>query len=133
METLNAFLRGAPARSERPLYDLLRQLPLLSAAPGAAVDYEAADAALLVSIADNAETAMCVIHRGLQAIGVLLANSSPEYETKELSAATVEAIGWLIAELADVSATAHLYSAACRRHTFDFDPPEPRVTPPAIP
>ena len=45
--------------------DLLLQLPLLTARPGEAIQYEEADAFLLVQIADHAELAMNTIHLGL--------------------------------------------------------------------
>lgn len=43
--------------TERPMRDLLLQLPLLAARPGETIQYEEADAFLLVQIAENAEVA----------------------------------------------------------------------------
>lgn len=48
--------------TERPMRDLLLQLPLLAARPGETIQYEEADAFLLVQIAGNAEVAMNTIH-----------------------------------------------------------------------
>jgi hypothetical protein len=113
--------------SERPMRDLLLQLPLLTASPGEAIQYEEADAFLLIQIAENAEVAMNTIHLGLSAVGQILARAAPEVETGEISGDATEALGWLLAELGDFAATAFCLSAACRRHTADFAPPTPRA------
>lgn len=107
--------------------DLLLQLPLLTARPGETIQYEEADAFLLVQIAENAEVAMNTIHLGLSAVGQILARAAPEVETGEISGDATEALGWLLAELGDFAATAFCLSAACRRHTADFAPPAPRT------
>jgi len=113
--------------TERPMRDLLLQLPLLAARPGETIQYEEADAFLLVQIAENAEVAMNTIHLGLSAVGQILARAAPEVETGEISGDATEALGWLLAELGDFAATAFCLSAACRRHTADFAPPAPRT------
>ena len=118
-----AHMRGGGS----PMRDLLLQLPLLPAKTGESIEYEAADAALLVQIADNAETAMNTIHLGLSAVGHLLAYAAPEVETGEISGDAAEALGWLMAELGTFAATAFCLSAACRRHTADFAPAKPRA------
>lgn len=119
--------------TERPMRDLLLQLPLLTAHPGEAIQYEKADAFLLVQIAENAEVAMNTIHLGLSAVGQILARAAPEVETGEISGDATEALGWLLAELGDFAATAFCLSAACRRHTADFAPPAPRTIASALP
>ena len=91
------------------------------------IQYEEADAFLLVQIAENAEVAMNTIHLGLSAVGHILARAAPEVETGEISGDATEALGWLLAELGDFAATAFCLSAACRRHTADFAPPAPRT------
>jgi len=63
--------------------DLLLQLPLLTARPGETIQYEEADAFLLLQIAENAEVAMNTIHLGLSAVGQILARAAPEVETGE--------------------------------------------------
>lgn len=47
---------GAQVSTMRPARDLLHQLPLLLTRPDLSVDYEAADAALLLALAENGET-----------------------------------------------------------------------------
>ena len=104
--------------SSRPMRDLLLQLPLLTANSAEVIQYEKADAVVLAQIADNAETAMNVIHLGLSAVGHILAHAAPE-----VGSDTVEALGRLMEELGSFAATAFSLSAACRHHTADFSPP----------
>ena len=108
--------------SSRPMRDLLLQLPLLTATPAEVIQYEEADAVVLAQIADNAETAMNVIHLGLSAVGHILAHAAPEVGS-DIGSDTVEALGRLMEELGSFAATAFSLSAACRHHTADFSPP----------
>ena len=108
--------------SNRPMRDLLLQLPLLTATPAEVIQYEEADAVVLAQIADNAETAMNVIHLGLSAVGHILAHAAPEVGS-DIGSDTVEALGRLMEELGSFAATAFSLSAACRHHTADFSPP----------
>lgn len=108
--------------SSRPMRDLLLQLPLLTANSAEVIQYEKADAVVLTQIADNAETAMNVIHLGLSAVGHILAHAAPEVGS-DIGSDTVEALGRLMEELGSFAATAFSISAACRHHTADFSPP----------
>ena len=69
---------GANVSTMRPARDLLHQLPMLPTRPDLSVDYEAADAALLLALAENSETVMNTFQHGLSALGVILAHASPE-------------------------------------------------------
>lgn len=113
---------GATTQTMRPIRDLLLQLPLLTVTPELDIDYVAADPALLVQLADNAEKTMRTIHLGLSAVGLLLAHSAPEVETREISGDAMEALGWLIAGLGEFAAVVHCISGACRHHTADYSP-----------
>ena len=104
----------------RPMRDLILQLPLLNVTPTLEIDYPAADAALLVQVADNAETAMRVVQLGLSAVGQLLVRAAPEVEAGEISGDAIEALGWLMSELGEFSATAFALAAACRRFTTGY-------------
>lgn len=115
----------------RPARDLLRQLPLLSVRPDQRIDYAAADAALLLHIADNADMLIGTINQGLSAMGTLLAHASPEVGSS-IAGDTVESLGWFMAEVADVSATLLSLVAACRQHTVDYTPPQSRKAPAAM-
>ena len=94
---------GANVSTMRPARDLLHQLPLLPTQPDRSVDYEAADAALLLALAENGETVMNTIQQGLSALGVILAHASPEVGS-EIGSDTIEALGWFMAETADIAA-----------------------------
>jgi hypothetical protein len=80
--------------------ELLLQLPLLPITQDNRIDYEAADAELLLELADKAETVLNTINLGLSAVGTILAHASPEVGS-EISGYTIEALGWHIAESAD--------------------------------
>ncbi|RYE45576.1 MAG: hypothetical protein EOP24_19070 [Hyphomicrobiales bacterium] len=71
-------------------------------------DSEVASAATSVilrqRIAVNAETVMAVCHNGLGALGHLLAHSSPVIEDGTVGADSLEALGWLMAEVGDLAA-----------------------------
>ena len=103
----------------RPLRDLIRRLPLLPTS-GGEVDYPASDASLLVSIGDDAETTMQVIHNGIGSIGQLLSHSAPVIEDGTMSADSVENIGHLLAEISDLAASLMTMAAHCRQQTLDW-------------
>jgi len=111
------------APTERPLRELLIRLPLLPVTDGRDIDFAAADAALLVGIADNADTTLQVLHRGVGAIGSLLAQSAVAIEDGSIDAESVEAVGFLIAELGDLGAGCMQLAARCRQETWDYSPP----------
>ena len=120
-------------RSDRPLRDLLLLMPLLSVSDLNDIDYNAADPALLIQIAANAELSMRTLHRGTAAIGRLLVAVSPEIGTGEFSADAMESVGWLLVELGDLAATAQCLSVACNRYTADYAPVAPKYFIPARP
>ena len=112
---------GANVSTMRPARDLLHQLPLLPTRPDRRVDYEAADAALLLALAENGETVMNTIQQGLSALGVILAHASPEVGS-EIGSDTIEALGWFMAETADIAAALLVLTRACRHYTADYAP-----------
>lgn len=118
------------APSERPLRELFVRLPLLPVTEGRDIDYKAADAALLVGIADNADVTMQVLHRGVGAIGSLLAQSAVAIEDGSIDAECVESIGFLLFELGDLGAVCMQLAARCRQETWDYSPqPSPTTAP----
>ena len=121
------------AISGRPLRDLLLLMPLLPVGDRADIDYNAADPALLKQIAANADLSMRTLHRGISAIGRLLVAVSPEIGTGEFSADAMESVGWLLAEIGDLAATAQCLSVACHRYTADYAPEYPKYISPARP
>ena len=119
---------AAEQTSTRPTRQLLLRLPLLPTTPKHSIDYEAADPALLVQLADDAETVVNTISMGLSALGTILAHAASEVGS-EISSDTIEAIGWYIAESSDASATLLSLIAACRHHTADYAPLQPQPAP----
>ena len=114
--------------STRPMRELLLRLPLLPTTPDCRIDYEAADSALLVQLAENAETVMNTINMGLSAVGTLLAHAASEVGS-EIGGDTIEALGWFIAETSDVSAVLLSLVMACRHYTADYAPPKQQRAP----
>ena len=114
------------------LSNFLLLTPRLPLTAKGEVDYPAADPALLVQLADAADSSLLLIHIGTSAIGRLLAQAVTAAFSQEDGADNVEAIGWLVAELNDVAATAHKVSATCRRLTYDYVPLDADATIPLV-
>ncbi|APW42016.1 hypothetical protein RS694_05330 [Rhodoferax saidenbachensis] len=106
----------------RPMRDLMTRLPTLPVTGGQKVDYAAADPALLVAIAEDAEILVGTMHNGVSAIGQLLANSAVMVEDGTISADCLEALGFLMSELGDMAASCMALAAHCRRETADYNP-----------
>ena len=70
---------------------------------------------LRAPLVESAETVMAVCQNGMAALGQLLAHSSPVIEDGTVGADSVEALGWLIAELGDMTAYCLVLAAECRR------------------
>lgn len=117
----------------RPMRDLLLLMPHLPVREKSEIDYASADPDLLVDIARHADTTLRTVHLGTAAIGELLVSVSPEVGTGEFPANTIEAIGWLLAELGDLAATAHHLVAGCQRYTSDYAPRRAKHILPARP
>jgi len=112
----------------RPLRDLLRRLPILPVTASKEVDYAAADASLLVAIADDSETVIQVVHQSIGSIGQLLSHSAPVIEDGTIGSDSLEHIGYLMAELGDMAAALTVLSARCRQHTMDWSCNQPTAT-----
>ncbi|WP_138514540.1 hypothetical protein [Rhodoferax bucti] len=119
---------GEEPVSTRPMRELLLQQPLLPITPDHRIDDEAADADLLLELADKAETVMSTINLGLSAVGTILAHASPEVGS-EISGYMIEALGWHIADSSDAAAALLSLVHACRHYTADHSPPQPKKAP----
>ena len=119
--------------SDRPLRDLLLLMPLLTVNDRGDLDYDASCPGLLKQVAANADLSMRTLHRGTAAIGRLLVAVSPEIGTGEFSADAMESVGWLLAEIGDLAATAQCLSVACHRYTADYAPETPKHFTPSRP
>lgn len=111
--------------SQRPMRDLLLQLPLLPVNAEQEIDYAASDPAVLVQIAVNAQACQQTVQRGLSCMGHLLAHAAPEIELAEIPGDCIEALGFLMAELGDLADVALCLATACRRYTADYQPSTP--------
>lgn len=109
-------------QAQRPIRNLLQNLPRLPLKKSQDIDFEGADAELLVAIADDAETTVSVLHRGIGAIGHLLSQSAVAIEDGTVSADCVESLGFLLAEWSEFSAGIMTLAAKCRRETHDYRP-----------
>ena len=101
----------------RPMRDLLVRLPKLPVNLKQEIDFAAADPALLVVIAEDAEMIMGATQMGLGAIGQLLANSAVVIEDGTVSADSIEALGWLMSEMADMAHHCMGLAVHCRHET----------------
>lgn len=104
------------------LCNLMLLLPYLHVTTTNQIDYASADPALLIQLADAADTVLLITHIGTSAISGLLARAGVDPLGSETVADSVEALGWLVAELNDMAGAVRRISAACRRHTYDYAP-----------
>ncbi len=107
----------------RPMRRMLSNLPKLPTTNDLSVDFPAADPALLLCIAEDAETLMAVMHLGVGSIGQMLAQSALALEDGTTSADCLEALGFLMAELGDMAASCMTLAGHCRLQIIDYDPP----------
>lgn len=90
--------------AEHPMRELLRNL----ATP-------TSDDVNQQAITENAETVMAVCQNGMAALGHLLAHSAPVIEDGTIGADSLEALGWLMAEIGDLSVECMLLAARHRK------------------
>ena len=109
--------------ADAPMRNLLDWLPMLPVKQNdQQVDYQAADPAVLIVLAEAAEITMNTINRGVGAIGHLLAHSSTVIEDGTIGADTIESLGFLLSEISDLSAGCMVLATRCRRETADYQP-----------
>lgn len=104
------------SETPRPSRSLMALLPKLVVND----DFDASDATILLSVAEAAELLQRILQLGISAVGQLLAHASVQVEVGEFDQDTVEALGWLLAELGDAAAACVELAAPCRRATVDF-------------
>ena len=105
------FARTSASRPMRELLSQLRQIQPVVGRSGLA----SIPISLRQPLSENAEIVMAVCQNGMAALGHLLAHSSPMIEDGTVGADSVEALGWLIAELGDLTAYCLVLAADCRR------------------
>lgn len=116
------------AEAIRPMRNILQCLPRLPITKAQEIDFPAADPAMLVALADDAEMMMRAIYSGLGAIGQLLANSALMIEDGTISADCIEALGWFQSEMADMAHHFMVLATHCRHETADYTPPGNKPT-----
>ena len=108
------FSQSTRTNAVHPVRDLLSKLrqvqPEVTITGTTAIPHR-----LRAPMAESAETVMAVCQNGMAALGHLLAHSSPVIEDGTVGADSVEALGWLIAELGDMTAYCLVLAAECRR------------------
>nr|WP_315260673.1 hypothetical protein [uncultured Duganella sp.] len=115
-------VQTTPDNSASSFFNLLLLMPHLPLTSKSEIDYAGADPALLMRLADAADSVLLITHIGTSAVGRLLAQAGGEPLGDATVADSVEALGWLVAELNDMAGAVHRISAACRRHTYDYAP-----------
>lgn len=120
------------AREHRPARRLLQLLPLLVATPGQVVSYAHVEPALLAQLADDADVLMSTLQMGVSAVGQLMAHAAPEVEDGTFSSDMVEALGWFLSEVSEISFTLMPLIASCRHHNADYAPFEPESMQPVV-
>lgn len=123
---------SAKALEHRPARRLLQLLPLLVATPGQVVSYPHVEPALLAQLADDADVLMSTLQMGLSAVGQLMAHAAPEVEDGTFSSDMVEALGWFMSEVSEISFTLMPLVVACRHHNADYAPPHPETVQPVV-
>ena len=108
------------SETPRPSRSLMALLPKLVVNDQGQPDFDASDTTVLLSLAEGAELLQRILQLGISAVGQLLAHASVQVEVGEFDQDTVEALGWLLAELGDAAAACVELAAPCRRATADF-------------
>lgn len=113
----NTFTPTVPARREhtRPLRDLMVRLPMLATMSDGRPDLLKSSPTLLLELAEYAEDSAQAINLGIAAVGDILRYAVPEIADGTIHTATVEALGWLLAELGQVAAACGVLAVDCRR------------------
>ena len=122
--------------SNRPVYSLFARLLALHAAGDEGMQVMAgrpydlscdtlfaeASSDILLSIANSAHTLKRALHLGTAAVGACMALAAPDVtDSDQYCPVTVEAIGWLLAELADLGAVCHHFEVTANRIVRERD------------
>ena len=109
--THGQYARTSASHPMRELLNHLRQVqPVVERGGSASIPVN-----MRQHLSENAEIVMAVCQNGMAALVHLLAHSSPVIEDGTVGADSVEALGWLIAELGGLTAYCLVLAAECRR------------------
>lgn len=122
--TLSADGHELPSTSESPyaLHNLFMLVPYMPVDANGAIDYGAADPALLVQVAHTAEVVVLMSHMSITAIGQILSRLTLFATDDEVGTDAIEVLGALLSELGDLAAVAVHVSRKCRNETYDYAP-----------
>jgi hypothetical protein len=96
------------------LAGIIDALPKLNLGSGG-LDLVGSPRAIVHRLISDMDTAVGAINRGIGAIGLLIADSSPEIEDGTISQESVEALGWLLSELGELASACVVLAAQCRQ------------------
>ena len=91
------------------------------------LEYASANPYWVRDLGQHLDVIVGLCQNGSRALGHLLALASAELEGGEISAETVEGLGWLLSELGDMGAWATVMAQSCKVATADFCPPDRHV------
>jgi hypothetical protein len=94
---------------------LINALPSVRTCADGSIDFASTPVAVLIAVADNAEVTAACIGLGLSAVGNIIPYAAPEIGEGTISSDSIEALGWLLAELGDVAAACLVLGALCRQ------------------
>lgn len=99
--------------------NLLHLMPHIPVTTMSELDYAAVDPVLLAHLADAADASRLIVHIGTSSIDRLATHIAAEALHNESLADSLEALGWLVAELNAVAEVARKVSEACRQLNYD--------------
>jgi hypothetical protein len=100
---------------EKPLRDLLVNLPYLQTSASGGLNMLGSSQTVVLQIAEQAEACAQALSLGIAAVGTLIPFAAPEIEDGTVPMGTVEAVGWLLSELGEVAAACTVLAAECRQ------------------
>ena len=109
-------MRLTPHQASHAMRALIDALPAAHTHPDGSIDFASTPVALLSQVADNAEVTAAGISLSLSAVGNLIPYAAPEMGDGTISSDTIEALGWLMAELGDMAAACLVLASQCRQH-----------------
>jgi hypothetical protein len=103
------------AQARRPMHTILRLLPQVEMDEDGGIDSHRTEAKILRELSDYAFDCAGALHRGVSAIGSLMAYAAPEIEDGTISSDSIEALAWLLAEIGDLGSGCFNIAAQCKR------------------
>lgn len=111
-----------PSTSESPyaLHNLFMLMPYIPVDANGAIDYGAADPALLAQVAHTDEVVVLMSHMSITAIGQILSWLTLFATDDEVRADAIEVLADLLSELGELAAVAVQVSRKCWSARYDY-------------